>query len=84
MSEQQSETRIDEAVLQRKLLELDVQLRRKQSLWETPKALAMILLAAAAIAAAGRIADLIAPARPQDIAVHFDRPLQIQMVPVSP
>jgi hypothetical protein len=46
--------------------------------WETPKALAMILLAAAAIAAAGRLADWVSPPRPQTITVHLDAPLVVQ------
>jgi hypothetical protein len=44
---------------------------RKQARWETPKAIAMIALALAAIIAAGRVADLVTPARPQTIVVHL-------------
>jgi hypothetical protein len=37
----------------------------------------MIALALAAIMAAGRIANLIMPAGPQPIVVHFDQPLPL-------
>ena len=39
--------------------------------WETPKAVAMILLAVAAIAVAGRVPDLLWPAPPQQILVQL-------------
>jgi hypothetical protein len=68
---------IGELALQRRLLELDVLLRGEQTRWEVPKALAMILLAAAAIAAAGCIADLLSPPRPQQFVVRLEGPLTV-------
>lgn len=62
---------------QAELLEAQLQLYRVQARWETPKALAAILLAAAAIAASGRLADLLAPPRAQSITVHLDAPLTL-------
>jgi hypothetical protein len=54
---------------------MDVELRRKQLRWETPKALAMILIAAAAIAAASRLGDWIyAPRPPQPIVIQLQAP----------
>jgi hypothetical protein len=62
---------------QAELIEAQLRLYRVQARWETPKALAAILLAAAAIAASGRLADLLAPPRPQNITVHLDAPLTL-------
>jgi hypothetical protein len=56
-------------------------LKTRQSRWETPKAWAMILLAAAAISAAGRLADLISPPKPQTITVQFQQPLAVKVMP---
>jgi hypothetical protein len=56
------------------LMQADLVLRTRQARWETPKALAMILLAAAAISAAGGLAGHLWPAAPQQITVHFDQP----------
>jgi len=67
--------------LKRELLRLDVLLRRRQNFWETPKALAMILLAAAAISVAGGLAGWLLPSRPQQIVVHLDQPIMVRTVP---
>jgi hypothetical protein len=48
-----------------------MRLAERQFRWETWKAIAMIALAGAAIAAAGRLADWINPPRPQSITVHI-------------
>jgi hypothetical protein len=45
---------------------------RQQTRWETPKAVAMILLAAAAIAAAGRLAEWVSPPKPQVVVVRME------------
>jgi len=61
--------------LKRELLHLDVALRTTQLRWETPKAIAMILIAAAAIAAASRLGDWIYPPRPpQPIVIQLQAP----------
>lgn len=41
--------------------------------WETPKAIAVIVLAAVAIAAAGRLADWVSPPKPQVVIVHMEK-----------
>lgn len=63
------------------LLQADLSLKTKQARWETSKALAMILLAAAAIAAAGGLAGWLLPAHPQQITVHLDQPLAVKLEP---
>lgn len=67
----------DTTLKQAELIDAQLRLYREQTRWETPKALAMILLAAAAIAAAGRLADWVSPPRPQNIVVHLDAPLTL-------
>ena len=57
------------------LLHAQLRLADRQARWETPKATAIVVLAAAAIAAAGGLAGWLLPARPQQIIVHFDQPL---------
>jgi hypothetical protein len=59
--------------LKSELLRLDVQLRRKQSFWETPRAL--LLIVATTAAAAGLLGWGIGSAPPQQIIVHLDQPL---------
>ena len=63
------------------LLHAQIEQLRRQARWETPKAVAMIALALAAIVAASRLADVWLPARPQSIVVHLDQPL-VQLAPV--
>jgi hypothetical protein len=59
----------------------DLLLKTRQARWETPKAVAMVLLAAAAISAAGGIANWLWPSRPQSIVVQFQQPLRVQVTP---
>jgi len=47
--------------------------------WEVPRALAMILLAAAAISAAGGVSTWLWPAKPQAIVVQFQQPLAVKV-----
>ena len=69
-------------LLRSELLRLDVLLRRKQTRWEMPRAVAMILLAFAAVFAAGGISTWLFPPRPQIITVQFgEQPLHVQLVP---
>lgn len=63
------------------LVQAQIRLAERQARWGTPKALAMILLAAAAIAAAGGLAGWLLPAHPQQITVHLDQPLTVKLVP---
>jgi hypothetical protein len=66
------------------LLLTDLEYRQQQlriSKWETPKAIAMIALAVAALMAAGRLADLWIPVRQQQIIVQFGQPLEVKVVP---
>ena len=57
------------------LMRADLALKNRQNFWEAWKAVAMILLAAAAISATSRLADWVAPPKPQTITVHLDAPL---------
>ena len=57
------------------LLQAQIRLAERQGRWETPRALAMIVLALAAIFAAGGVAGWLLPAHPQQITVHLDQPL---------
>jgi len=59
----------------------DDELKSRQAFWEPWKAVAMILIAAAAIAAAGGIAGQIWPSHPQQISVHFDQPIGVKIQP---
>jgi len=70
-------TDTDEAALKHKLLELDVQLRAKQTFWETPKGLLLIIATTAAIA--GMLGWKIGTAPPRQIVVHFDQPLAVKV-----
>jgi hypothetical protein len=63
---------------QETLLRSQIRLADRQARWEAPKAVAMILLAAAAIAAAGRLADWISPPAAQTITIHLDGPLVVR------
>jgi hypothetical protein len=62
---------------QEALIEAQTRLANRQNWWEGIKATAMVLLAAAAISAAGRLSDWIHPAAPQVITVHIDGPLKL-------
>ena len=63
------------------LLQAQIDQTRRQAFWEPWKAFAMILLAAAAIAAAGGIAGRLWPTPPTEITVHFDQPVAVRPVP---
>jgi len=76
MSETQA-AQMTEDELRIAALKVDLLLKGRQAFWEVPKALAMILLAAAAISAAGGLAGQLWPARPQQITVHFDQPIAV-------
>lgn len=52
---------------------------QRQSVWEIPRAVAMIALALAAIVVAGHLTDLVFPPRPQQITVHFEQPLAVKL-----
>jgi hypothetical protein len=63
------------------LIKADLFLKTQQVRWETRKAVAMILLAAAAIAAACRLSDWLWPPHPQMITVQVQQPLAVKVVP---
>lgn len=60
-------------ILKSELLRLDVQLRRKQSFWETPRAILLIVATTAALFTV--LGWRIGSAPPQEIIVHLDQPL---------
>jgi hypothetical protein len=60
------------------VMKVDLLLKRRQSFWETPRNLALILTAVAAIA--GFIGFRLG-AQPQSIVVHFDQPLAVKLTP---
>jgi len=61
------------------LMKADLLLKTRQSRWEVPRALAMILLAAAAISAAGGLSTWLWPAKPHTIVVQFQQPLAVKV-----
>lgn len=61
------------------VLKIDLLLKGKQAFWEPAKAAAMILLAAAAISAAGGLAGHLWPQGPQQITVKFEQPLAVKV-----
>ena len=61
------------------LMKADLLLKTRQSRWEVPRALAMILLAAAAISAAGGLSTWLWPTKPQTIVVQFQQPLAVKV-----
>jgi hypothetical protein len=63
------------------LLLRDLELRAKQNRWESPRAIAMLVLAFAAVFAAGGIANWLIPAKPQVITVRFEQPLSVRLAP---
>lgn len=60
----------NEDELRATVLKVDLLLKSRQAFWEVPKAVAVILIAASAIAAAGGLAGWLWPSRPQQIIVH--------------
>ena len=73
-----TENPITDELLKSELLRLDVQLRRKQSFWETPRAVILIVATSAAIF--GLLGWKIG-SKPQEINVHLDQPLHVQVAP---
>jgi hypothetical protein len=63
------------------IMKVDLLLKSRQAFWETWKALATILIAAAAIAAAGGLAGQFWPAHPTQVIVHFDQPINVKVIP---
>jgi hypothetical protein len=59
------------------LLQAQIDLARRQGRWETPRALAMIVLAVAATFAAGGFIQRWFPTSPQTITIHFDAPIPV-------
>jgi hypothetical protein len=59
------------------LRDAQIKLYQRQIRWETPKALAMILLAVAALAATSHLVDWLSSPRTQTINVHLDAPLRL-------
>lgn len=64
-----------------RLLNAQIAQNERQTWWEPIKATAMILLAAAAISAAGGLSGWLWPPRPQTITVNFGQPLTVQLQP---
>lgn len=74
---------IDDAPLKRQLLELDILLRRKQSFWETPRAILLIVATTAAVA--GVLGWKLGQTPPAPIVVQFgEQPLHVQVTPAAP
>jgi hypothetical protein len=67
-------------LLKTELLKLDILLRRKQSFWETPRAILLIVATCAAVF--GLLGWKIGSAPPQPIVVQFGGPpLQVHISP---
>jgi hypothetical protein len=66
--------------LERELLKMDIELRRKQVAWETPRNIAILAGAMAAIFSVtfGVLGYKLAQSPPQTINVHLDAPLVVQ------
>lgn len=66
--------------LKEELLRLDVLLRRKQNFWESPRHIALLATALAAIFGAifGLLGYKIGRTPPQQIVVHLDQPLVVK------
>jgi len=65
-------------LLKSELLRLDVLLRKKQNFWETPRAIILIVATSAAIF--GLLGWKIG-SKTQEINVHLDQPLHVQVSP---
>lgn len=65
--------------LKDQIMEADLALKKKQSFWETPKAVAIIVATTAAIFTA--VGYKIGSQPPQTINVHLDAPLVVQPAP---
>jgi hypothetical protein len=58
------------------VMKVDLLLKRRQAFWESPRNLALILTAVAAIAG---LVGFKLGSQPQAISVHFDQPLTVRM-----
>jgi hypothetical protein len=69
----------DERQLRLELMKMDIQLRRKQDIWEHPRNIAILVGASAALFGAifGVLGYKLGQAPPQTINVHLDAPLTI-------
>lgn len=61
------------------VMKVDLLLKRRQSFWETPRNLALIIAAVAAIA--GVIGFKLGTQPPQAIVVQFQQPLAVKVLP---
>jgi hypothetical protein len=61
------------------VMKVDLLLKRRQHFWETPRNLALIIAAVAAIA--GVIGFKLGSQPPQAIVVQFQQPLAVKMLP---
>jgi hypothetical protein len=69
--------------LRRALTKIDIMLGERQARWETPRNLAIVggVVVALASALSGWIAFQAASRPPEQIIVHLDQPLHLQMQP---
>jgi hypothetical protein len=67
---------LTEDELRMAVMKVDLLLKRRQSFWETPRNLALIITAVAAIA--GLIGFRLG-SQPQSITVQFQQPLQVEL-----
>jgi hypothetical protein len=74
---------ITDTELKRALTEIDILLKRRQARWETPRNLAIII--GVAVALFGTLSAIVGfqlgSRPPQQISVHLDQPLQVQIGP---
>jgi len=56
-------------------------LTRRQIAWERPRSIAMVILAAAAVFAAGGFSQHWFPTPPQTITIHVEGPIPIRLLP---
>lgn len=78
-----SEATEEERELRMALMRADIDLKRKQFIWETPRNIAIIVGTVAALTAAfaGVLGYKIGSQAPQTINVHLDAPLIVQPGP---
>ncbi len=81
MSEPAAPTALERDQASWRLLQAQIRMAERQGRSEPWQAIAMILLAAAAIAAAGGIAGRLWPPQSQQITVHLDQPLVVKVEP---
>jgi hypothetical protein len=80
-----SDAEDEEQKLKVALMRADLDLKTKQTFWETPKAIAIIVATTAGIftALAGFAGYKLGSQPPQTINVHLDAPLVVQPVPAK-